>query len=78
MPELKVKTASIEKLKQLGVYDAWLANVKIQWGTYKSTQEITHNFRTSIEDLLLYGFDWKKANEGNDYWSNLYHENKPK
>lgn len=77
MPTLTIKTASIEKLKQLGIYDQWIANVKVQWGHHPQTQEITHKHRSYVSDLLLYGFDWVKSIEGNDYWSKLYHENNP-
>lgn len=68
MPEVKVKTEWIKKLKQLGVYDQWLFNVKEQYG-YRHELYI---HITRFKDLLNYPFAWPQTPEGNDFWCELY------
>ena len=62
MPQLKVKTEYIEKLKQLGIYDAWLANVKADdRDIYKldAMYENSANFNQFINS----SFSWGKTPE---------------
>lgn len=57
MPELKIKTEYVNKLKKLGVYDKWFSNLKAQWTGDRSGNAAT------VEDLEAYSY--------NGNWSNL-------
>ena len=68
MPQLTVKTEYIEKLKALGVYDQWLANVKAQ---YDDRNELYIHI-TRFKDILYYPFHWPDTIEGKDFWGKIY------
>ena len=70
MPTLKVKTVYIEKLKSLGVYDAWLDNVKAQ-NPNDERLETTYN-SANFNQFINNSFSWGKTPEGYAYWWNIY------
>lgn len=73
MPQLKVKTVYIEKLKALGVYDQWLENLKKQWSIVKDRKtmlEASPNFNSMISRSFL----WTTATGGGDFWLDISHK----
>jgi hypothetical protein len=65
---IRVKPEFLEKLKELGVYDKWLTNVKApRRGNWKPT--------FNMEDSPMWAsfignsFDWSDTPEGVSYWS---------
>lgn len=78
MPNIKVKTANIEKLKALGVYDAWLANVKDNWEEWADSHS---NASEKISDesfttFVHFSFNWLSSKEGRGFWHKIAY-NKP-
>lgn len=71
MPTLKVKTEYVDKLKALGVYDAWLTNVKSDYNDnldfWINGMECAISWKWFIET----SFSWNLAPEGFDYWENI-------
>lgn len=69
MPTLKVKTKYIDKLKALGCYDKWLANVKDQWGTAGGwSADVEY---TNFNDVIYFAFTWFNTPEGQDFWADI-------
>lgn len=74
MPTIKVKTEYINKLKQLGIYDAWLSNVKNQWDGKYLLQNIDKI--NSFANLIYYSFDWSHTiDDINVNWHDIYKNN---
>lgn len=67
MSEIKVKTAHIEKLKSLGVYDKWLANVKAQWEGDGDSIDGDGDW----EALLNSSFSYVDTFEGWQFWCDI-------
>lgn len=70
MPTLKVKTLYIDKLKALGVYDKWLANVKSdKHDIYHmdTMYERSDNFNQFINN----SFSWHYTPEDYNYWADI-------
>lgn len=64
MPEIKVKTEYIKKLRQLGVYDQWLTNVKAQlYMDHFSDPDRMHE-AADFHAFLNWSFNWSKSPEG--------------
>ena len=83
MPNVKIKKDHLNKLKELGVYALWVANVTEQWGSYADcwlnpdspkhklyTDKLNRNDIT-FESLICYSFHWKKTNEGYEFWNDI-------
>lgn len=66
MPQLTIKTVYIEKLKQLGCYDAWFANTKAA-GRHDSDLLTSPDFRR----LIGGSFDWASSVEGWEFWNKI-------
>lgn len=76
MPTFKVKTEYIEKLKQLGVYDEWLTNVKANWDDWNKevggVELMIYIFpTTSFDHLIHWSFNWNNSPEGMKYWREI-------
>lgn len=74
MPSLKVKTIYIEKLKALGVYDAWRSNVKEWYDKYpENLAACTSNIynAVSFERFIVESFWWGNTPEGHSYWCDI-------
>lgn len=78
MVKLKVKTELIKRLKELGVYDEWLLNVKRQWDETKNhsgagvrctISELEHC--ETVSDLIFKSFNWVLASRGREFWRNI-------
>lgn len=76
MPEIKVKTEYIEKLKALGVYDKWLSNLKAQWNVKdncsgNSDIKPESFYAYNWGNLVSWAFTWDLTPEKFDFWSNI-------
>lgn len=76
MPNIKVKTEYINKLKQFGVYDQWLENVKNQWDEMERIYPISHNclkdsFGQTLHSILAYAFVYTETPEGTAWWNHI-------
>lgn len=69
MPKITVKTEYIDKLKQLGVYDAWLANLKNE--TISPADEKDMYEAIDFQTLIKASFIWTDATEGFDFWAEI-------
>lgn len=67
MPAIKVKTVYIEKLKALGVYDQWLANMKLQFEVRMIFFTAITDFNSFISATML----WTDTPEGSVFWKNV-------
>lgn len=70
MSQITVKTEYIEKLKALGVYDAWLANVKAQYNKYGGVFTTTGEVG-SFYDLIDRPLLWQDTKEGVVFWKKI-------
>lgn len=68
MPEIKVKTEWVEKLKQLGVYDKWIANIQIQFGQPGNRPDRMISWMSFIN----WSFCWSTSIEGTSFWKEIY------
>jgi hypothetical protein len=68
MPQLTIKTEYVQKLKELGVYDQWLENVKSQFATTKKT--ITFN-ESTFRAMISCSFSWSRSPEGHSFWADI-------
>lgn len=64
MPSVTVKTVYIEKLKSLGCYDAWLTNIKVQYGNEFYRPVEWHDWKSFIN----WSFVWTNTPEGSGFW----------
>lgn len=69
MPQITVKTEWVDKLKALGVYDKWLANVKAQFPIYGN--RFTGGYIQSFYELINCPLIWGNTPEGNSFWSKI-------
>lgn len=67
MPQLKVKTIYIEKLKALGCYDKWLSNVKIQF----DSDDCQSVMWTDWHEFINWSFSWIDTPEGHGVWDKI-------
>lgn len=69
MHTIIVPTQHIERLKQQGIYDAWLANVKDDMKRYN---RLSHNWSGQTWSNIIGGtFIWDATPEGYEYWEKL-------
>lgn len=68
MHTITIKTEYIDKLKKLGVYDAWLSNVKIQYAKYGDC--FTRPF-DSFYQVVCLPLMWEDTPEGHDFWRKI-------
>lgn len=66
MPKFTVKTKYIEKLKQLGVYDKWLTNVKNNHYAWDAENKIEKYL--DFNYFIQWSFNWSLSIEGHTYW----------
>lgn len=77
MPTLIIKTTHIEKLKALGVYDAWFANLKKQWkddlsGNLCTAEKLAEYSATGQwSNFVSKSFVFSETPEGWDYWERI-------
>lgn len=71
MPTIKAKTVYLNKIKQLGCYDAWLSNVKTQWGTNSFCDPDKMYDAINLQKFINWSFEWSRSPEGHDYWSRI-------
>jgi hypothetical protein len=71
MPTLKIKTEYIRRLKEMGVYDKWLYNVKDQWNDSRQQQI---DLALTPADLINRSFTWGNSNEGHSFWYIVFEE----
>lgn len=77
MPTLTVKTAHILKLKKLGVYDKWLANLKAQYSNGYTGNFVTLETLTKRSNSGQWGsfvslsFIFRETPEGHDFWMRI-------
>jgi hypothetical protein len=69
MPHITIKTEYVQKLKELGVYDQWLGNIKTQWNErakirFSEMQQNTYSWA----HLISQSFVWSSSNEGLKFW----------
>lgn len=67
---IKLKSEHLAKLKQLGVYDSWLSNVKKQFSV-SSYRKDTMEADSFNELLQVCSFNWTITPEGHDFWSSI-------
>lgn len=63
MPSLTVKTEYMLKLKSLGCYDAWFANIKSAERDGKDLYDLPLSRR-----FIGASFNWSMSDEGWNYW----------
>lgn len=66
MPSITVKTEYVVKLKQLGVYDKWLANVQYQWGDWLLQGQLSDS--GSWATFIRNSFGFVQSPEKFDFW----------
>ena len=76
MPKVTVPNIYITKLKELGVYDQWLANVKIQYHNcdYCWLNPESSRYEEGIKSLyalLNRSLSWEHTLEGITYWNEV-------
>lgn len=71
MPTLKVKTVYIEKLKALGVYDAWMTNVKADYSNNIGFFINGMENAGSWWGFLSASFAWTLSMEGDSFWREI-------
>ena len=71
MPKLTIKTEYVEKLKKLGCYDEWLANVKAAWGTEGCWLESPDHEIETWWDVINLAFTWDITPEGKSFWEKI-------
>lgn len=69
MPKVTVPTCHIEKLKQLGIYDQWLSNIKTRVKDLK--QHCRNLSGTSWKTFISGSFIWDCTPEGGDFWQKI-------
>lgn len=62
------RNEKIAKLKELNVYDEFMANV-----SDSESVRIGHNFvqEMTFHDFISVAFTWEDAPEGHDHWQNI-------
>lgn len=75
MNALKVPTPYIKKLKELGVYDLWLANVKRFWETREDScldsSTLNRCMNATFEVFISNSFTWSRTDEGFTFWADI-------
>lgn len=76
MPTLKVKPEFVTKLKALGCYDVWRANLIAQWHTATDVTSIGKTIDelqicSRVDFLINYSFCFSDTPEGTEFWWNL-------
>lgn len=66
---IKLKPEYIEKLKELGVYDKWLSNLKAQSDSLTPTDIEGIERTMHFSSVLIRAFEFSTTPEGRDYWS---------
>lgn len=70
MPTLTIKTEYVERLKQLGVYDAWLVNVKDNWDMVEDRAGMLKDCY-SFHTVISWAFTWSESVEGYTFWRDI-------
>lgn len=67
MHQITVKTEYIDKLKSLGIYDQWLANVKAVHGTKSCRPELMKDWY----EFINWSFTWEETPEEHSFWKKI-------
>ncbi len=69
------KKELIDKLKELGVYEQWKKNVRIDAldAQIPFYSRCYHLLNEGLEwnDFLVYSFPWKFTDEGHEFWNEI-------
>ena len=69
------KQELIDKLKELGVYEQWKRNVRIDALDAKTPfySRCYHLLNEGLDwaDFLAYSFPWKSTDEGHEFWDKI-------
>lgn len=66
MPNLTIKREYATKLRELGIYDRYVYEVKNQWHSYGIDENISG--AVSWFDFISNSFMWSMSTDGYDYW----------
>jgi hypothetical protein len=67
MPSLKIKPEYANKLRELGIYNRYVSEVKNQWHSYG----IDRNISTAVSwyTFIDNSFMWSESRDGFNYWN---------
>lgn len=70
MPKLTIKTAYLDKLKQLGVYDQWLFNMKKRFDNHPDFDFLSTKLYNakSFHTFVSSSFLWNNTPENHTFW----------
>jgi hypothetical protein len=82
MPTISINRVYVDKLKQLGVYDKWVSNLKDQWcyltkcflnpDSNGHEDYISHCVEHIAFHLFIdYSFCWEDTPEGHTFWHDI-------
>lgn len=82
MPKLTVPTPYIKKLKELGIYNEWLDEVKKQWdngdncGLNPTSKWYKKYIKECIDEynwmmFIVYSLDCEESKQGYTYWVDI-------
>ena len=73
MPQITIKTKYVKKLKELGIYDQWLQNLKDQWDEWSKGCSVISVLEDaySFEQFIKYSFRWSDTPEKREFWEEI-------
>lgn len=69
MPILNIKPEYAKKLRELGIYNRYIFEVKAQWHDYGIDENIFG--AVTWFDFISNSFMWSKSADGDEYWREI-------